>query len=79
MSAGSAAEVVGCCRTARVGGADGDAADGSGRSRADCPPELAGLPTTITVPAGRSVSPVICTDAATGLLAETSRSGWMPG
>ena len=29
------------------------------------------------MPAGRSVCPLICTDAATGLLAETSRSSWV--
>src|SRR5689334_10115553 len=31
-------------------------------------------PTTIATPGGRSVAPLTCTEAATGLLADTSRS-----
>ena len=40
------------------------------------PPVPDSGPTTIATPAGRSDCPLICTDAATGLVAETSLSSW---
>ena len=77
VSGGSRAEFVGAGEELASGEPIGDSADGSVDPGADCPPALDGLPTTMTVPAGRSVCPPTVTEPATGLLAETRRSGWV--
>ena len=77
VSGGSSAEFVGAGEELASGEPIGDAADGSVDPGADCPPVPDSLPTTITVPAGRSVCPPTVTEPATGLLAETRRSGWV--
>ena len=64
-------------RSSRRASRSADAADSSVDPGADCPPVPDSPPTTIIVPAGRSVSPSTVTEPATGLLAETRRSGWV--
>ena len=71
---GSAAEFVGSAEELAPGDPIGGSADSWAEPGSDCPPVPDSPPTTIVVPAGRSVSPSTVTEPATGLLAETRRS-----
>src|SRR5690242_5810343 len=78
VSGGTRAELLGAAEELAPVEPIGDSADGSVEPGADCPPALAGLPITMTAPAGRSVWPPTVTEPATGLLADTRRSGCVP-